>query len=145
MIDRPEPVALLNAMATTLSEQVVPECSGGPQHAARVVANLCRILAREFDLGPDNREASLLQLQELLGTDGGGHGTSADHNDDADHSDDADQNNDAEPSERDDLAVLVARLDERLESGVEVDDAAVFAALTANVDRRLAIAKPDYR
>lgn len=119
MIDRPEPVALLTAMAATLSEQVVPTCVGAPQHAARVVANLCRILAREFEAGRDNHDLSVAALQELLGSD--------------------------EP----DLVSLVAQLDANLMSapgdGEAVTSQAVFSALAANVDRRLAVAKPDYR
>ena len=123
MIDRPEPVALLTAMAATLTDQVVPDCSGGPQHAARVVANLCRILAREFDLGTENHDVSLHDLQRLLGSDEA------------------------------DLAALVAELDAQLRSdggtgadhGGAVDDRDLFEALSANVDRRLAIAKPEYR
>ena len=67
MIDEPDAVTLLEAMATTLSEQVVPACTGGAQHSARVVANLCRVLAREAgsDGGAETRRA----LVELLGRD----------------------------------------------------------------------------
>jgi len=119
MIDRPEPVELLTAMASTLSDQVVPACEGAPQHAARVVANLCRILAREFELGAQNRDLSASQLQDLLGTDETG------------------------------LASLVAQLDAALDAPDGVsdpsDDHAVFDLLAASVERRLAIAKPEYR
>ncbi|MEM9203494.1 MAG: DUF6285 domain-containing protein [Actinomycetota bacterium] len=56
MIDEPDAVTLLDAMASTLSDQVVPATSGGAQHSARVVANLCRILARDLAAeGPGRR------------------------------------------------------------------------------------------
>ena len=67
MIDEPDPTALLEAMANTLTDQVVPATTGGAQHAARVVANLCRVLAR--DRAAD-AEATLLALRDLLGHDG---------------------------------------------------------------------------
>lgn len=47
MIDEPTDIDLLEAMARTLTDDVIPNCAGGAQHSARVVANLCRILARE--------------------------------------------------------------------------------------------------
>ena len=56
MIDEPDPITLLEAMATTLSDQVVPACTDGAQHSARVVANLCRILARELADGAAGHE-----------------------------------------------------------------------------------------
>lgn len=66
MHDEPDAVTLLEAMATTLSDSVVPALSGGVQHEARVVANLCRILAREFaEAGPDRD-----MYAALLGHDG---------------------------------------------------------------------------
>lgn len=68
MIDQPRPVPLLNAMAKTLTERVVPEASGSAQHAARVVANLCEILARE--LASPGTEQVGGELEELLGLSG---------------------------------------------------------------------------
>ncbi len=67
MIDHPDPISLLEAMAKTLDEQVVPATSGGAKHQARVVANLCRIIARELatDDQPTQRD-----LADLLGCDG---------------------------------------------------------------------------
>ena len=61
MIDEPDAVTLLEAMARTLSDSVVPALSGGVQHEARVVANLCRILAREFT-APGADQAALATL-----------------------------------------------------------------------------------
>ena len=48
MIDRPDATQLLEAMAATLTDKVMPELSGGAQHQARIVANLCRIVARDL-------------------------------------------------------------------------------------------------
>ena len=67
MIDEPDVVTLLEAMATTLSDQVVPSTSGGAQHSARVVANLCRVIAR--DLAADDT-LTTEALRTLLGRDG---------------------------------------------------------------------------
>lgn len=66
MIDEPDAVTLLEAMARTLSDSVVPALSGGVQHEARVVANLCRILARELT-APGTDQGT---LEALLGHDG---------------------------------------------------------------------------
>ena len=45
MIDRPDATLLLEAMAATLTDKVMPELSGGAQHQARIVANLCDMSA----------------------------------------------------------------------------------------------------
>lgn len=47
--DRPTASELLVAIATTLDQRVLPEVAGGVRHDVRVAANLCRIVAREFD------------------------------------------------------------------------------------------------
>lgn len=46
--DRPTAVELLEIMAATLSETVIPATAPHAQHQARVVANLCRVLGREL-------------------------------------------------------------------------------------------------
>jgi hypothetical protein len=46
--DRPTAVELLEIMAATLSQTVVPATAPHAQHQARVVANLCRVLGREL-------------------------------------------------------------------------------------------------
>ena len=53
-MDRPTAVELLEIVAATLSESVVPATAPHAQHQARVAANLCRILGRELaaDAGP---------------------------------------------------------------------------------------------
>ena len=66
MHDDPDAVTLLDAMAKTLTESVVPALSGGVQHEARVVANLCRILARELAEAGADRD----MFAALLGHDG---------------------------------------------------------------------------
>ena len=66
MYDDPDAVTLLEAMAKTLSDSVVPALSGGVQHEARVVANLCRILARELAEAGADRD----MFADLLGHDG---------------------------------------------------------------------------
>jgi hypothetical protein len=67
MIDRPDVTLLLEAMATTLTNKVMPELSGGAQHKARIVANLCRIVARDLADDATNTAAA---LTALLGTEG---------------------------------------------------------------------------
>ena len=70
MIDRPDAARLLRAMATTLSDDVVPACHGPAQHAARVVANLCRILERELAAGGHGKEETQQALAALLNREG---------------------------------------------------------------------------
>ena len=47
-MDRPTAVELLEIMASTMSEMVVPATAPHARHQARVVANLCRVLGREL-------------------------------------------------------------------------------------------------
>lgn len=68
MMDRPDAATLLRAMARTLTEDVMPATQGGPQHAARVVANLCRILEREWLAGDDDAIPIREAMAELLGS-----------------------------------------------------------------------------
>lgn len=122
MIDRPTAPDLLSAMAETLSTTVVPACEGAPQHSARVVANLCRILAREWDAGPDATARTVADMATLLEGPG----------DDGDLS----------SRSAEELAELV---DQRLaHADPALAGADVHAALLANVERRLAVAKPSY-
>lgn len=114
MIDQPSAPELLEAMAATLSESVVPACEGPAQHSARVVANLCRILAREFHHGASGTGQTTADLAELLGVDG-----------------------DAEAL----VAALADRL-ESGDDTLEGDQ--LFAVLKANVRRRVDVAKPGY-
>ena len=67
MIDQPDARRLLEAMAATLTDKVMPELTGGAQHQARVVANLCRVVARDL---ADDSTATIEALAALLGHDG---------------------------------------------------------------------------
>jgi len=66
MVDRPDAATLLRAMARTLTDDVMPATQGGAQHAARVVANLCRILEREWLAGGEAEEATSRAMAALL-------------------------------------------------------------------------------
>jgi len=60
----PSAATLLDAVAATLTSQVIPATSGSAQHSARVAASLCRIIAREIE-SPDD-PAITQQLREML-------------------------------------------------------------------------------
>ena len=61
-MDRPTAAELLEIIAATLSETVVPATAPHAQHQARVAANLCRILGREL-AAPD---APMVNLPSTL-------------------------------------------------------------------------------
>ena len=69
MNDTPTSDELLDAVARTLTEQVLPDTSGSTRHSVRVAASLCRLVAREL-ASPDEGEVDLA-LAELLGVDAG--------------------------------------------------------------------------
>lgn len=62
MHDRPTQSELLDIIAETLSDVVVPATAPHAQHQARVAANLCRILSREQQQ-PATFEAALRRLE----------------------------------------------------------------------------------
>ncbi len=116
MIDQPSASELLEAMQRTLTRDVMPACDGSARHAARVVANLCAIVAREFEIGAEARAETSSALAAVL---------------------------DADPDT--DLGDLAARLDELLCGDTEdAFDDRVYELLLADARRRLAIDKPDY-
>ncbi len=115
MKDRPDAVELLRAMAETLTDEVVPATKGGAQHAARVVANLCRILEREWMVGNTELAKTRDALVSLLG--------------------DSDSDSDSD---------LVAELDLRLRNSEAEFDAKAAGVLLADVRRRLAVNRPGY-
>ncbi len=116
--DEPSAEALLLAMAATLSDQVVPAASGGAAHAARVVANLCRILAREAaDPGDGRGDADLLALLDRTDLQG---------------------TSEATPDG------LIRALDDRLRGGDADFAVAALPVVRRDVERRLRIAKPSY-
>lgn len=65
MNDSPSLTELLDAVAQTLSDEVLPATSGSTRHAVRVAASLCRIAGREL-LAPGGAEVDLA-LAGLLG------------------------------------------------------------------------------
>lgn len=67
MIDHPDAKLLLEAMAATLTDKVMPELSGGAQHQARIVANLCRVVARDL---ADDATNTMAALTVLIGAEG---------------------------------------------------------------------------
>lgn len=120
MGDEPSAEALLLAMAATVADQVVPATSGGAAHAARVVANLCRILAREVvDPGDD----VAVDLRVLLRADGPG---------------------DTARLEGIDTGGLLVALDDRLRDGDAGFAKEALPLVRRDVERRLAISKPSY-
>lgn len=126
MQDAPDAARLLAAMADTLEERVLGELAGSAQHQARVVANLCRVLAREHELDPALDAAARAALAALLDTDGSGPGDPA--------------GTTAELWE-----ACAARID-RLGDTPEDDALAARAhgVLTEIVAGKVAVAKPDY-
>ncbi|MDH3302247.1 MAG: DUF6285 domain-containing protein [Acidimicrobiia bacterium] len=124
MIDRPDAHRLLNAVADALAGDVVsalsspsdPDMVGAARYTARIAANLCRILAREAVAGPEAEASTVADLRALLGREDGS------------------------------LEELTEALDELLRSGAaDLDQRQVHRVLAADVERRLAIARPSYR
>lgn len=68
MHDRPTAVELLEAIAATLDQRVLPAVEGGVRHDVRVAANLCRIIAREV-ADVDLSAAVTAEFQALVGDD----------------------------------------------------------------------------
>ncbi len=64
--DRPTAAELLEIVAATLSDVVVPATASHAQHQARVAANLCRILGRELAAEP---QPSFSLAEALLDAD----------------------------------------------------------------------------
>ncbi|MHA7836679.1 MAG: DUF6285 domain-containing protein [bacterium] len=116
MIDRPDAARLLNAMAETLSDEILPATRGGAQHAVRVVANLCRILEREVRAGPEPAERTVQALEELLGRKG----------------------------DLASLVAALDRRLQQDEAGDADFEARAYAVILEDVRRRLAIDRPGY-
>lgn len=126
MLDRPDAATLLKAMASTLTEEVLPTTSGGTRHAVRVVANLCLILEREVSAGAPAAEQTRQALAELLERDA----TLPELIADLDRTlRDRDSSESPDPSDSD----------------REPDfDSRVRKVILADVERRLAIDRPGY-
>ena len=116
-MDQPNAATLLRAMAATLTDQVLPETTGAAQHAARVVANLCRILEREWGADPSLESGTRAAVAALLGSD---------------------EESSAAPEG------WAERLDERLRSSDPAFDAEALEVLLADVRRRLDVNRPGY-
>ncbi len=115
MQDRPTARELLETVADLLEKQVLGATSGLLQHQVRVAENLCRIAAREAELGPAHERAERERLQALLGTDCA------------------------------DLAELGARLVARLAAGPDPGfEKRAWAATLESVREKLATNKPGY-
>ena len=67
MQDRPTARELLVAIARLLDDEVLAATTGPLRHRARVAANLCRIVEREFALGAEQQSGEAELLRELLG------------------------------------------------------------------------------
>jgi len=65
--DKPSADELLEAPAEFLDSEVVPAFEGRKRFHAIVAANVARITAREFRLGPAQRQTEITELQDLLG------------------------------------------------------------------------------
>jgi hypothetical protein len=117
VIDRPAGPELLRAMARALASDVVPDTSGQAQYSARIVANLCLVLAREAELDPPQPEQALSELQRLL----------------------------PERPAGVDLSEALIALDTIIQSDPFESGSAIYQALLVDVERRLDVARPEYR
>jgi hypothetical protein len=70
MHQRPDPLDLLDAVATFLREQALPQLPGHAAYHARVAANAIDIVRRQLQLAPAADADELRRLQPLLGRDG---------------------------------------------------------------------------
>ena len=70
MHQRPDPLDLLDAVASFLREQALPQLPGHAAYHARVAANTLDIVRRQLQLAPAADAAELKRLQQLLTRDG---------------------------------------------------------------------------
>ncbi|HEY7199278.1 MAG TPA: DUF6285 domain-containing protein [Candidatus Dormibacteraeota bacterium] len=68
--DRPDARELLDAVVGFLEQDAAPLLDARLRFHARVAANALRILEREWELGPAQRERQRALLSDLLGHDG---------------------------------------------------------------------------
>ena len=68
--DRPTAPELLDAVAAFLEAEAAPRLDARLRFHARVAANVLRIVAREWELGPGQAERQRELLADLLGHDG---------------------------------------------------------------------------
>jgi hypothetical protein len=67
---RPNAGELLRGVADALESSVIPAVEPALQHTVRVAANLARICAREWELGPDAAAFEEAALAAVLGHSG---------------------------------------------------------------------------
>lgn len=129
MQDKPSADELLEALAEFLDSEVVPAFEGRKRFHAIVAANVARITAREFRLGPAHRQTEIGELRDLL-------------EDVATHVEAATSNENAMERE---LTALNVELCRRIESG-DADDgdfrSKALAFLRRATERKLAIDDP---
>ena len=70
MQDRPTAAELLDAVATFLQDDLLPELTGQKAFHVRVSANLLRILEREWELEPRHLAEDRAGMGAVLGHDG---------------------------------------------------------------------------
>lgn len=113
--DRPTATELLDAVASTLDNNVLPAVEGGVRHDVRVAANLCRIIARE--LGAAEAAVAVAgRYQAIVGDDS---------------------------LEGAELLAAVSRMVDSGELA-GADEAAARAAALAHVTAKLAVSQPGY-
>jgi Domain of unknown function (DUF6285) len=71
MHQRPDPAELLEAVASYLREQAMPQLPGHAGFLARVSANALDVVRRQLLLAPEADAAELQRLRALLRQDGG--------------------------------------------------------------------------
>jgi hypothetical protein len=69
MQDRPNAAEILDAVATLLTDNIMPELDGQKRFHVRVAANLLRILQREWTFEGEHRDADRAALATLLDSD----------------------------------------------------------------------------
>ncbi|HET9733586.1 MAG TPA: DUF6285 domain-containing protein [Acidimicrobiales bacterium] len=128
---RPDDAELLDAIAATLEQEVMPAVPPAVQHRVRVASNLVRILQRQQALEPAAVERELDLLSELLG-----HATSPPG---------AGAAPPGRPDPRSAVVELRAELDGRLRAGdPSLEPARVWDVLVEICRLDLAAAKPGY-
>ncbi len=114
MIDLPKGGDLLRAMAEALTTDVVPNTTDQAQYTSRIVANLCLVVAREFDVDAADDHLRLELLRDFL------------------------------PEHSGDLAQMTGWLDSLIAVNALDDDRALHQLLMRDVEHRLAIGRPNY-
>jgi hypothetical protein len=114
VIDLPRGGDLLRAMAEALTDDVIPNTTDQAQYSARIVANLCLIMAREVEVDPAESHLMLELLRDFL------------------------------PEHSGDLFEMAQWLDSLIAVNALDDDQTLHRLLTRDVEYRLAIARPDY-